>query len=232
MKELARNIHCAGEDFRAPREFESLRGSSWSHQRSRQLRLPADVITAKHRHFFNEPPKKQIVQGGTRSRSPPVRLRSFEFPFRRGSSGFRRRVGRCRRDCGSRPGRNRMGSRGQGYRRLLLVVARRSASAEGWGLGSPGQNGMLSEYVVLSADRIAAAPKTLSLAQAATLPCAALTVDRTERRPSRYRPDRGRLQGSACRHWQRSRGRGRRCARLQQKASVFSHHWIENWTRG
>lgn len=50
------------------------------------------------------------------------------------------------------------------------------APNQGWGLGSPGQNGMLSEYVALPANRIAAAPKTLSLAEAATLPCAALTA--------------------------------------------------------
>ncbi len=46
----------------------------------------------------------------------------------------------------------------------------------GWGLGSPGQPGVLAEYVVLAADRVAAAPKTLSLLEAATLPCAALTA--------------------------------------------------------
>jgi NADPH:quinone reductase-like Zn-dependent oxidoreductase len=50
------------------------------------------------------------------------------------------------------------------------------APNQGWGLGSPGQNGMLSEYVVLPVNRIAPAPKTLSLAESATLPCAALTA--------------------------------------------------------
>lgn len=50
------------------------------------------------------------------------------------------------------------------------------APNQGWGLGSPGQDGMLSEYVALPADRIAPAPKTLSMAEAATLPCAALTA--------------------------------------------------------
>ncbi len=46
----------------------------------------------------------------------------------------------------------------------------------GWGLGSPGQQGVLAEYVILAADRVAAAPKTLSFVEAATLPCAALTA--------------------------------------------------------
>ncbi len=46
----------------------------------------------------------------------------------------------------------------------------------GFGLGSNGQSGMLAEYVILTADRVTAAPKTLSLAEASTLPCAALTA--------------------------------------------------------
>lgn len=46
----------------------------------------------------------------------------------------------------------------------------------GFGLGSNGSNGMLAEYVLLKADRVMAAPKTLSLLEAATLPCAALTA--------------------------------------------------------
>lgn len=50
------------------------------------------------------------------------------------------------------------------------------AKDQGWGLGSPGQDGMLAEYVVLPVTRIAAAPKTLSFAEAATLPCAGLTA--------------------------------------------------------
>ncbi len=59
----------------------------------------------------------------------------------------------------------------------------------GWGLGSDGQDGMLAEYVVLKADRVAAMPRTLSFEQAACLPCAALTAwsalngDRPYRRP-------------------------------------------------
>jgi NADPH:quinone reductase-like Zn-dependent oxidoreductase len=48
--------------------------------------------------------------------------------------------------------------------------------AMGLGLGSGSENGMLAEYVVLPADRIVAVPKTLSLTEAATLPCAALTA--------------------------------------------------------
>ncbi len=48
----------------------------------------------------------------------------------------------------------------------------------GFGLGSPrdGEQGMLAEYVILAADRVAAAPKSLSFVEAATLPCAALTA--------------------------------------------------------
>ncbi len=46
----------------------------------------------------------------------------------------------------------------------------------GFGLGSNDGNGMLAEYVLLKADRVMAAPKTLSLLEAATLPCAALTA--------------------------------------------------------
>ena len=50
------------------------------------------------------------------------------------------------------------------------------APGQGWGLGSDGENGMLAEYVILRADRITPAPKTLSFEQAACLPCAALTA--------------------------------------------------------
>jgi NADPH:quinone reductase-like Zn-dependent oxidoreductase len=46
----------------------------------------------------------------------------------------------------------------------------------GLGLGSGSENGMLAEYVVLPADRIVPVPKSLSLTEAATLPCAALTA--------------------------------------------------------
>ncbi|WP_327754553.1 NAD(P)-dependent alcohol dehydrogenase (plasmid) [Sphingobium sp. SJ10-10] len=63
------------------------------------------------------------------------------------------------------------------------------AQDQGWGLGSDGQDGMLAEYVILKADRIAAMPKSLSFEEAACLPCAALTAwtalngDRPYRRP-------------------------------------------------
>ena len=50
------------------------------------------------------------------------------------------------------------------------------AAGQGWGLGSDGEDGMLAEYVILRADRITPAPKTLSFEQAACLPCAALTA--------------------------------------------------------
>lgn len=46
----------------------------------------------------------------------------------------------------------------------------------GFGLGSLDEDGMLSEYVVLPAKRIARAPASLDYAEAATLPCAALTA--------------------------------------------------------
>ena len=50
------------------------------------------------------------------------------------------------------------------------------ASGQGWGLGSPGQDGMLTEYAILRADRLTRVPNTLSLEEAACLPCAALTA--------------------------------------------------------
>lgn len=46
----------------------------------------------------------------------------------------------------------------------------------GMGLGSLGEDGMLSEYVVLPAERVAKAPASLDMAQAATLPCAGVTA--------------------------------------------------------
>lgn len=46
----------------------------------------------------------------------------------------------------------------------------------GMGLGATDENGMLSKYVVLPAKRIARAPTSLDYAEAATLPCAALTA--------------------------------------------------------
>lgn len=46
----------------------------------------------------------------------------------------------------------------------------------GFGIGAPGVDGMLAEYVVLPADQVIAMPQSLSFAEAATLPCAALTA--------------------------------------------------------
>lgn len=45
-----------------------------------------------------------------------------------------------------------------------------------FGLGSLSEDGMLAEYVVLPVDRVVRAPVTLDYAEAATLPCAALTA--------------------------------------------------------
>lgn len=50
------------------------------------------------------------------------------------------------------------------------------APDQGWGLGSPGQDGVLSEYVVLPASRLGLAPRSLSFEEAACLPCAGLTA--------------------------------------------------------
>ncbi|MBL7255848.1 zinc-dependent alcohol dehydrogenase family protein [Paractinoplanes lichenicola] len=46
----------------------------------------------------------------------------------------------------------------------------------GFGLGAPGEDGVLAEYIVLDADRVAAMPASLDFAQAATLTCAGLTA--------------------------------------------------------
>lgn len=62
---------------------------------------------------------------------------------------------------------------------------------QGWGLGSPDEDGMLAEYVVLRTERIAPVPTTLTPEEAACLPCAALTAwtalngDRPYRNPVR-----------------------------------------------
>ncbi len=48
--------------------------------------------------------------------------------------------------------------------------------ASGWGLGSPGDPGMLSQYVVLPTTRIARMPRSMDFASASTLPCAATTA--------------------------------------------------------
>lgn len=67
------------------------------------------------------------------------------------------------------------------------------APDQGWGLGSPGQDGVLAEYIILPAERLVAAPKTLSFEEAATLPCAALTAWTALNgdRPYKHRVDRG-----------------------------------------
>ena len=60
---------------------------------------------------------------------------------------------------------------------LLLPWLKGSPKAGlGMGLGSLNEDGMLAEYVVLPADRIVPAPASLDYAEAATLPCAALTA--------------------------------------------------------
>jgi NADPH:quinone reductase-like Zn-dependent oxidoreductase len=46
----------------------------------------------------------------------------------------------------------------------------------GLGLGSLSENGVLAQYVVLSSERVVRAPRNLSLSEASTLPCAALTA--------------------------------------------------------
>lgn len=46
----------------------------------------------------------------------------------------------------------------------------------GFGLGAYDENGLLADYVVLPAKRVARAPDSLDYAEAATLPCAAVTA--------------------------------------------------------
>lgn len=46
----------------------------------------------------------------------------------------------------------------------------------GMGLGSRDEDGMLAEYVVLPAERVTRAPKSVAFSEASTLPCAALTA--------------------------------------------------------
>lgn len=59
---------------------------------------------------------------------------------------------------------------------LLLNWQRGTPTDTSFGLGSLSEDGMLAEYVVLSADRVVRAPASLDDAEAATLPCAALTA--------------------------------------------------------
>ena len=49
-------------------------------------------------------------------------------------------------------------------------------TGQGSGLGSPGQDGMASEYVILKAGRVTRIPASLTFEEAACLPCAALTA--------------------------------------------------------
>lgn len=46
----------------------------------------------------------------------------------------------------------------------------------GFGLGSLDENGVLTEYIVLSAERLTRAPENLTFPEASTLPCAAVTA--------------------------------------------------------
>jgi NADPH:quinone reductase-like Zn-dependent oxidoreductase len=46
----------------------------------------------------------------------------------------------------------------------------------GFGLGSPGEDGVLAEYVVLDADRVSRMPRSLDFVHASTLVCAGLTA--------------------------------------------------------
>ncbi len=46
----------------------------------------------------------------------------------------------------------------------------------GFGLGSPGENGVLAEYVVLDANRVTRMPQSLDFVHASTLVCAGLTA--------------------------------------------------------
>ena len=50
------------------------------------------------------------------------------------------------------------------------------APGQGSGLGSPGDDGMLTKYAVLKSERVTVMPKSLSYEEAACLPCAALTA--------------------------------------------------------
>ncbi|WP_193199841.1 zinc-dependent alcohol dehydrogenase family protein [Nostoc sp. MG11] len=59
---------------------------------------------------------------------------------------------------------------------LLLNWQRGAPTELGFGLGSLSEDGMLAEYVVLPGDRVVRAPASLDDAEAATLPCAALTA--------------------------------------------------------
>lgn len=59
---------------------------------------------------------------------------------------------------------------------LMLNWQRGIPTEVSFGLGSLAEDGMLAEYVVLPVDRVVRAPASLDYAEAATLPCAALTA--------------------------------------------------------
>ena len=59
---------------------------------------------------------------------------------------------------------------------LMLNWQRGIPTEVSFGLGSLAEDGMLAEYVVLPVDRIVRSPASLDYAEAATLPCAALTA--------------------------------------------------------
>lgn len=59
---------------------------------------------------------------------------------------------------------------------LLLNWQGGTPTDTSFGLGSLSEDGMLVEYVVLPGDRVVRAPASLDYAEAATLPCAALTA--------------------------------------------------------
>ena len=59
---------------------------------------------------------------------------------------------------------------------LLLDWLRGAPTKISFGLGSLAEDGMLAEYVVLPIDRVVRAPASLDYAEAAMLPCAALTA--------------------------------------------------------
>jgi NADPH:quinone reductase-like Zn-dependent oxidoreductase len=58
----------------------------------------------------------------------------------------------------------------------------------GYGLGSADEDGMLAEFVVLPAKRVTRVPESLNFAEAATLPCAALTAWNALQGPSPIGP--------------------------------------------
>jgi NADPH:quinone reductase-like Zn-dependent oxidoreductase len=62
-------------------------------------------------------------------------------------------------------------------------------AGQGWGLGTPAESGMLTEYAVLGADRVTRIARSLDFEQAATIPCAGLTAWTALRGDRPYRRD-------------------------------------------